>query len=389
MNSFFDAELVLFFNSTDQAGVKAGAPCFFLRSSHEIVLFEEATRFLSQRFVQAGGSPSPHTWAKVAYSLKSWFQFLQAGRRYWKDACEQDRLDFRNAYLHAISPKTGRNYGAAGIRDSMATIRSFYQFCGDRGLCESDITAELMAVTTTGCYADDPLIHSRSSRERFTLAKDLALPKVTAGVKLHPLKVQDLKLLLRRVGPRASERQEDLRLSRDRLICDLGWAVGLRLSEINALTTLQFLALVPNDAAPFVNMGLTIYSGKGGKTRQVAVPAWLVTDILAYISGERADTLKTTKHSSKKQETCLLLGTSGCKNAGLPITNSSIQKMFRSAVIKIGLCEVVEKRDPESRKVYTEKVPKHSIHDLRHTYAVLTYHAERMNVSGQQPALLT
>ncbi|GAA0429874.1 hypothetical protein GCM10009094_38110 [Massilia aurea] len=53
--------------------------------------------------------------------------------------------------------------------------------------------------------------------------------------------------------------------------------------------------------------------------------------------------------------------------------------MFRNACFELGLVDTVKKKDPMTNEVFLDKVPKHSIHDLRHSYAVLTYHAERLN----------
>ena len=57
--------------------------------------------------------------------------------------------------------------------------------------------------------------------------------------------------------------------------------------------------------------------------------------------------------------------------------------MVREACLTLGLVQIVEKTDPETGKKFMYKRPRHSIHDLRHTYAVLTYHAERANGNAE------
>ena len=48
-----------------------------------------------------------------------------------------------------------------------------------------------------------------------------------------------------------------------------------------------------------------------------------------------------------------------------------------------GLVEIVERLDPYTGKQYTTTRPKHSFHDLRHTYAVITYHLEKQNGNSE------
>ncbi|MES2298671.1 MAG: tyrosine-type recombinase/integrase [Pseudomonadota bacterium] len=380
---FLRSEIVLFFNNTNHPELKHGAPAFFCETRDKLNLFEEPTRFLGERYVRSGSTSSRHTWAKVAYGLKSWFQFLQAIDRDWPNATEQDRVDFGDAYLGSISPKTGRTYGPAGIRDAMVVIRSFYQQCSYRGTYYGDIGISSISMAEEHNFSidRDALAHIRSVG--VIRSKDRALPKVRPGVKIHPLTLRDLKNLLCYVGPQAGARDGDKRLARDRLICDLGWAVGLRVNEINNLTTLQFMTLSPEPCAPFVGMALTILNGKGGKTRQVMIPAWLVMDVQAYMDDERAASLRSCKTKTRHPQTRLLLGHEHSRRAGKPITNAALQKMLREACLTLGLVNIVEKTDPETGSKFTYKMPRHSIHDLRHSYAVLTYHAERANGNAE------
>jgi integrase len=377
---FLRAEIVLFINNTTELELKLGSPALFLETKDTLGLFEEPTRFLSKRYVQSGSTSSPHTWAKAAYGLKSWFQFLQAIDRDWPNASEQDRIDFRDVYLGSISQKTGRAYGTAGVHDAMVVVRSFYQHCAGRGTYHGDIGASLVPVQCKVPIDQDALAHSRSTG--YTKSRDLALPKLRPGVKIHPLTPRDLKNLLCHIGPQAGARDGDRRVSRDRLICDLGWAVGLRLNEINSLTALQFMTLVPDLGAPFAGMALTV-QGKGNQTRQVMIPGWLVMDVQAYMDDERAASLRACKTKDRHPPRCLLLGHEHSGSAGKPITNAALQKMFREACLTLGLVTIVEKTDPETGMKFTYKTPRHSMHDLRHTYAVLTYHAERANGNAE------
>ena len=380
VNMFLDGDVVLFINHSEDSGLKIGAPAVFLEGPDSAVLFEEPTTFLYERYVRSGAILSPHTWAKAAYALKSWFEYLQSTAMDWRDAGEQDRINFRDAYLSSISPKTGRLYGFAGVRDSLTVIREFYLFCATRNVYGGDVGGGHYSAVhipiDRNFLAHTHILPNISSR-------DHALPIVRSETRIHAISATDLRSLLNHVGPQAAHRAGDMRPSRDRLICDFGWAVGLRLDEINRLTTLQFLHLVPDTRVPFANLPITIHHGKGGKTRQVAVPAWLVMDVLAYVKGERAESIRSRPTSARNLTHNLLLAHVSSKSSGQAVTNSAIQKMFRQACLSLGIVKTVEKIEPLRGLRRLAQVPKHSVHDLRHTYAVLTYHAERLHGNSE------
>jgi integrase len=373
MNTFLDNEVVLLVHDGSHAELKAGQPALFLESAGKATLFEEPTRFLWDRYVSAGSTPSVHTWSKAAYSLKSWFQFLQAIGKHWLDASAEDRRSYRDAYLSSISPRTGRRYSVQGVSDSMSVVRSFYAFARRKGWYAGDIDGYVEESVENIEIDRDAFAHTRPVS--LSRAKDRDLPKSRPNVVIHPLMVRDLTNLLNHVGPQAANRQEDKRAARDRLICDLGWVVGLRLAEVISLTTLQFLSLNPDPSSPYVDLKLII-CGKGNKVRQVAIPTWLVVDAIEYINGERAKALLAWKGRPRRASIQLLLGRLESPRRGQPISKDAVQKILREACIALGFVETVEKIIPETGDVFHDKVPKHSYHDLRHTCAVLMYHAE-------------
>lgn len=380
MNKFFDDEIVLLIHDGSHPELKAGQPAIFLESAGKAALFEEPTRFLWDQFVSSGSSPSVHTWSKAAYSLKSWFQFLQAVGKHWLDASAEDRRSYRDAYLTSVSPRTGQPYGAQGISGSMSVIRSFYAYAGRKGWYVGDLGDHVGSNTENIEIDRDALAHTRSVGR--LKAKDRDLPKARPIVVIHPLMVRDLTNLLHHVGPQAANRQGDQRAARDRLICDFGWVVGLRLAEVISLTTLQFLSLNPDPDSPYLDLEL-IVQGKGKKTRQVAIPTWLVLDAIEYINGERAEAIRARKGGPRYAPIQLLVGRLDSPRRGQPISKDAIQKMMREACVALGFVMTIEKSLPEIGEVFHDKVPKHSYHDLRHTYAVLTYHAEVANGNAE------
>ncbi len=144
MNKFLDGEIVLCTHDDGESELKAGQPSFFIETGNDATVFEEPTLFLDQEFASAGATPSRHTWAAAGQALKTWFQYLQAIEKDWSAATAQDRIDYRDAYLNAISPRTGQAYEVSTVAARMSVIRAFYVYArasdwyhGDVGLTRS------------------------------------------------------------------------------------------------------------------------------------------------------------------------------------------------------------------------------------------------------------
>lgn len=364
MNDFLTSELVLYFNTEWSDTLRVGQPAFFLENASASVLFEEPCRFLWHRYVSAARSPSAHTWAKAAYSLKIWFQYLQAAGVHWQEADLATRRAFRDAYASSISPRTGQPYELGGIADSMTTVKQFYVYAGAEGFYEGELAIQ------------NDLPGKDERRRGFKTDQDL--PKQRPNVNIRALTPRELGNFLHYVGPQAGIRGNDKRHARDRLICDLGWVVGLRLSEVISLTTLQFLSITPDSKSPYADLHLVI-TGKGNKTRQVAIPTWLVIDALKYIEEDRAIALRASPVHIMKRPHQLFLSRQDSPRRGRPISSDAIQKMVREACIALGYTTTISKTCPDTGNTSLASVPKYSFHDLRHTYAVLTYHAEVAN----------
>lgn len=371
-----DGEIVLFTNNTDVPGLKIGQPSFFIETESESKLFEEPTLYLDECFVRNAKTPSDHTWAGAAQALRTWFQYLQAVGVDWLDATAQDRRDYRDAYLSSISPRTGAEYATSTVTTRMSVTADFYRYAARRGWYNGDLgNFGDSAVVNNPPIDSDPLAHTRSPGRLRKYDPDL--PKQVVHHKVAPFRTTDLRALLNHVGPQATQRgRRDRRSSRDRLIMDFGWAVGLRVDEVSSLTTLQFLSVTPDPRAPHVSLPLTI-KGKGKKIRTIGVPAWLVLDVLAYCDGEREQALQAAGSSSRTKPTRLFLGHAGSTRSGKPISTKRIQGIIEEACIAIGLVETKSIIDPETGEETTRKKAKHSFHDLRHTYACYTYFAER------------
>lgn len=369
-------EIRVFLNGTNVPGLLEGEPALFALPSMK--LLEEPTFFLKERYVRSGRRSSPRTWSSAAYALSSWLDFLnEINVSNWREASRDDLIGYRESYMSAISPKTGAAYATGTVALRMSVICAFYDFAFRRDWYVGDIAQESPQGSARNIPIDmDALEHIRKGVRPISSSGDL-IPKRRPGkTSIRPFLPKELTALLAELGPRASEKHGDQRPARDRLIVDLGWAVGLRLDEIAKLTKYQFLVLVPSADAPVAEQALTV-TGKGKVARTVAVPNWLVIDVVTYIDGERACATSNGLLTGRKEPAALLVSSRDSRKPGAPISRRRIQQIVELACIRAALVQTKQKVDPEACNVQTVIKARHCTHDLRHTYAVFTYWAEK------------
>lgn len=383
VDTFLDSEIEIFIEPGERPNTTQGQPCLFLNLPTKFILFEEASSFLHDEYVKVGASPSRHTWSKAAYCLKTWLQYCQAIKKDWRSVSSIDRTDFRDALYEAVSPHTGEVYGPKGIWDTMVVVRRFYAYSAKKQWYFGDIGEGWDSKAQNGSESATSRDDATSTRIGKRKQRDKDLPKVPRNQKRRSFKINDLHAFYDYCGPQASNRNGDVRNSRDRLIIDIGAFVGLRVHEIVNLTTLQFLNLNPDPSAPYVSQQITI-KGKGKVVRDVTIPNWLVFDVLEYINTERKIALANCKQRFRNVPIQLLLGHVGARNGeGRPISANAIQKMVERACLAIGLVDIEQKINVDTGDTYQIKVARYSVHDLRHTYAVITYHLERKNGNAE------
>jgi len=367
MNNFLTAELRLVKAGERSELVRQGQPFLFCWWTDHVEVFQEPTVYLAAKCVDR--MPSKHSWEAAGYDLLSWFQWCQLRKIDWRDATDQDRMQFRDDYEAASSEATT-------INRKLSTVRRFYDFCRAERWYHRDIGSALERWRAPNRAIDnDALAHIRAVEGR-VVERDVLLLKVGRKDVLRPLQVTALRKLLDHVGPTTSD-AADTRSVRDRLICDLGYVCGARLGDVVKFTTLQFLGITVQPHEKNHDFPL-IVEGKGKVTRKVSAPGWLVLAIQSYISSERAVSEREgKKRGAKVNSTALFLGHPGSKSAGKPITRSAIQKMFAAACMACGITERKVVQDALTGEKHVKTVPAHSFHDLRHDCAVLTYHAER------------
>lgn len=354
-------------------GLKAGQPSLFWDAEQR--LFEEGTAFLNDEYCQTGFRSSPRTWKNVASALAFWFNWCFESNVDWRTASQDDLIDFKDGLSTAISPVTGDAYSSGTIVAYMQPVIAFYDYSRRHNTYFGDI-----------CSAD-ALKSMRSSEESPddvpSDASRLVPSRRAKKTAIRPFQTGDLRKFLAVLGPTPTEREAgDLRPSRDRLMADWGWAVGLRLSELMTLNPYQFLALHPDGESPFSQQSVEVI-GKGNVARNVAVPNWLIADTLHYMQRERAQALEVGRKKGRLTPNVLFLAGTRSPDPGAPFTPRRFETIVKEACIFAGLMRLKQRIDSDSGVTTQISVANHCVHDLRHTYAVYTYWIEVGNGNSE------
>ncbi|MDQ3879094.1 MAG: site-specific tyrosine recombinase XerD [Actinomycetota bacterium] len=189
-----------------------------------------------------------------------------------------------------------KTYRPASVARIIVSIRSLYRFLAAEGTLDSDPTATIGA----------------PARER-------ALPKA--------ISLDEIERLL-------SQPADDLLGRRDRAILELLYAGGLRISELCGLDV---------DDVDLEKRSMTIYEGKGQKTRVVPLGRHAARAVAAYLTTTRPE---LTKRAARSPKGALFLNARGAR-----LTRQGCWKLLKGYAREAGLGDRV------------------SPHTLRHSFA--------------------
>lgn len=222
----------------------------------------------------------------------------------WRNHCVDARVDPSTAtaddvtaFLESLrAGEQGKPYRPASIARIIVSLRSLYRFLVREGAIERDPTA------TVGAPA----------RER-------ALPKA--------ISIEEIEALLSQPGT-------DLLGRRDKAMLELLYAGGLRISELCALDV---------DDVDLDARSLTVYEGKGGKTRIVPLGRHAAKAVGDYVAASRPELARRSRESARG---ALFLNARGSR-----LTRQGCWKVLKGYARDAGLGERV------------------SPHTLRHSFA--------------------
>ncbi|MCB4824265.1 tyrosine-type recombinase/integrase [Roseicella aerolata] len=359
------------------AALPSGFPFLVDADTGQVV--EAALLFLVQRHLEVSRRWVVNTALAHAHDLNDWWKYLGARGLAWDEVGRADLLDYKRAMEATISLATHGPLSLSSRRRRLGTVLAMYAWARRKKLFTGDFDdVELRHVRRS--LDSDPLAHIGSRPEVVTVS-DL-MPRDNSGPddKVRPLTGRDARLVMRELGPLPSENIPGVPC-RDRLAGETALNTGARVDEIAKMPVHRVLALLPSDpddARAVVPLRLT--ETKGMVPRTVLVPTWLLRELVAYIEGERKQALERARELGLPAgaRTLFVNGIEARAHVGRPIRRATLQDAFRRAVVAAGLIVRVPKVNPENGELYLKAVPKHSFHDLRHTFAVWTYQARHM-----------
>lgn len=336
-------------------------PKYFLYSVPSMRLHEEGTRWLAAR-------ASRHAETKQrsdAYAIAYWLTYCLGTDLEFREACVDDVLDYKAALANLTSEQTRAALTDGTIRLRLAAVIEFYESGLRQGWYQLG-TADVASCTDSK-KLPEPIAISDHCK--------VFLPRQQQpDAKIKPFNPDQLRRVLQALG---SGKSTELAV-RDRLIAEWMCYVGLRLGETlvgnngYGLLRSQIECLRPNPESPTDHCALEVI-GKFRKTRTVAVPNWLIFRTQAYIAHERA---KSCEGALTDSDALFVSSSSGPSDrAGQAISPRRYQTIFRKACSLAGL--YVSSQSESSTNNAARAFARFSPHDLRHTYAVMTYFAER------------
>lgn len=308
---------------------------------------------------------SPNTYEAKAYDMKD---FVDAMDAYGKDLMQvslNDLDQYVDSMIYEVSPTTGEPYADRTIKRRMDTVRSFYAWAQNKGLTKHKFDVDAMHPGRRTDYPDDKL------------APEVWEPDgVDSDRDVEAIEIPHLTEIMRAIGPFPKvpgvENEEDASTGRprDRLKFECCLQAGLRRAEVVHLSVLKLTEAASNVREPLQKYPLRVW-GKGRKWRRVMTPGWLLTALVDYVKGERAELISRRKQLDPTfvDHGRVFVRSSGGKRTLADALNpKSMNAVFRAALRSLNLV-----KKTQSGRI----VPKYRGHAVRHTYAVLEYFARK------------
>lgn len=308
--------------------------------------------------------PSFSTNKKDAYNLREWLAFLTAIKRDWRKADHETLLAYAGYQISRVSQHSGKMRDPNTVGIKLGTVKAFYTYTN--------------AIRLTNVSWDAKAVAARYQTNRRRRA--------TEDENIRPFGKDDVPAIRASLGNLPSELSKDSRRStRDRLLFETGVRTGMRGEEICFLRASAFKRLIPDPERPNATQPMRVQVTKGRIHRTVAVPNRLIGELKAYIDGERARSVKKLRDRGLADHGYLFVNFDDASRPGSKLTTNTLQRDFNALMIKLDMFEE-EARTKKGVPVKV-KVPNHSFHDTRHTFAVRYYVGLKVQLARNPAAL--
>jgi integrase len=294
------------------------------------------------------GVAARETCNAYAYDLRSWFEYLALRQQPWDEvtqtilddyvmemACAElaDDADDQYGQGNAVqSPVEDLGLSRATIKRRIATLLSFYKHA----------------------LPELPPINALVARKAGRRPQDM----------VRPIPPEEIRTFLERLGPRPSVRN-DATSSRLWCCCAISLLSGMRRMEVCSLDVDQIRAIRFSADEPNREHAITLRRTKGGHTRAVLLPTWLLIELMIFIRHERG----LADHETTVGEPLFVNHSHARRSASSRLAPATLSFDFRNAMLAADM----RRKNPAFRYGTGASPMLHTFHDLRHTCACMLY----------------
>ncbi|NJR80276.1 tyrosine-type recombinase/integrase [Sphingomonas corticis] len=368
-----------------------GFPFLFDVESAEVI--EPVLLYARAKFTSANcwseGRWTKRNSAEAAISdLKDWWYKLDAREIPWDVADDDLVAEWLIDQRTLISGRTNNFLASSTVKRRAASVSEFYRWALDEGLVERAPTA---------------LASTRLAKLKFAASRRRTKPPEWQRFEAdpHPIAGKYLPAFERGMGKLPSDMGEKwtpdpevkdsvwrkepdgkLMTSRDRLAMELALSCGMRIDEILNLDSATFKDFTCTPEEGFKLFELRITHTKGLVPREVFIPYWLMSEIAEYIAKERSVALAEARriwakgrHATSLPWQLLVNPPGSGRHVGKRANAEPIEQRFAETCLgieELRRSKTIAKGTPDAAVAIG---PRHTFHDFRHTFAVMTYHA--------------
>lgn len=300
----------------------------------------------------------------VVDDLVDFHHFLDANNLRVSDVSEEALEGYLGSMTQVCSPVTRRLYGRATVIRRRSSVTRFLKWVQEQGLLKHRFETEMVST-------------SRGSFERF--APNLPAPRPEPIDKLvRAIPPFVLAHLLAECGPALVSPGENGDLffekhpSTLRLMAEISLHCGLRRSEVCDLQLSDVERVRLASHGEFASIAVSV-TGKGGRTRRVPFPIWILKSLKYYIDNVRAPLVGSENSPTKRHSKIFVLKTPRAGAKGAPVT----PKMFNSKFAEARAAMLRRLRNEGSELYELAQYSRLTVHALRHTFALVTFISRR------------
>jgi integrase len=317
--------------------------------------------------------------------LRDWMRFTTNYTIPWNKATWvhlQNYIDGMQGDI--VSPHHGEHYKSATPTRRLVPITGLYEWAAE------NLKEHAVGAPRGSLFSPKVVAEYLDARRKELRLQTKPADEAVADIELTSVMLdQEVRATLAAMGPAPLKPSEDLaedfakEESAPTSVGHVGMATGLyaglRIIEVVELEVSQFEKYFKVEVQPSRYYSIGPIRRKGGKRKKVLFSGVLLEKLLNYIRCER----KFAMQGSQVDHGRLLVHKRGWRR-GQPICKSTLQRRFRKACMAAGVTRMVLKTRPvddswsETNQSEEERA-KYTFHDLRHTYAVWTYHARRLD----------